>query len=162
MRHLPQTATGKIDRRKLRNLVQSISFENLRAYTLSSPEKGKLSTPMEAQLAMMWCQILSSISVESIVPNASFFRLGGDSVLAMHLAALARRKGYSVGFTSIFQNPKLSAQASVIQCLPSTRPHMDRTHARIAPFSLLTEAEQNSGNAHIVRNDLAKKNASDR
>lgn len=157
VRYLPQTATGKINRRKLRNVVQGLTLEKLRAYTLISPEKGQLSSPMEIQLAIMWCQILSPINDENIGPDDNFFRLGGDSVLAMHLAALARRKGYSLGVASIFQKPKLAAQAKAVQLLPKTEAGVDRTHALNAPFSLLAELDQQLGNVNTVRNELANK-----
>lgn len=157
VRYLPQTVTGKIDRRKLRNVLQGLSLEELRTYAVRSPENSKLSTPLEVQLAKMWCQVLSPIDVESIGPNDSFFRLGGDSVLAMHLAALARRKGYFLTVASIFQNPKLTAQAKIIQSLINTDPDMNGTHAQIAPFSLLAEAEQRIGDVQTVRKDLTNK-----
>lgn len=157
VRYLPQTATGKINRRRLRNVVQDLLLEELRAFALISPEKSKLSTPAEVQLAMMWCQVLSPINIENIGSNDNFFRLGGDSVLAMHLAALARKRGYSLSVAKIFQNPKLTTQAKAMQLLIINDPGMNSSHAPITPFSLHTAVKERLGSVQTVRKDLAHK-----
>jgi amino acid adenylation domain-containing protein len=79
MRALPQTPTGKLDRR-----------------ALPAPEYGREEngfdeprTFVEAQLIQVWEELLG---VKGIGPSQSFFELGGNSLLALRLFALVNRR----------------------------------------------------------------------
>ncbi|GFP57381.1 nonribosomal peptide synthetase lcsA [Trichoderma asperellum] len=65
---------------------------------------------MEKKLAGLWAQVLN-ISPEDIGKNDSFLQIGGDSITAIHLVALAQRSGINLGIASIFANSKLSSIA---------------------------------------------------
>lgn len=75
---LPSTPSGKVDKKQLcqRELIAQL------------PQQA-LVTATEQQLATLWQKLLS-IDVNS--RNSNFFRLGGNSVLAMKLLALIRRQ----------------------------------------------------------------------
>src|SRR5690606_14090341 len=75
---LPTTPSGKVDKKKLRQ----------RELTEQLPQHA-LVTGTEQQLATLWQKLLG-IDVNS--RNSNFFRLGGNSVLAMKLLALIRRQ----------------------------------------------------------------------
>jgi amino acid adenylation domain-containing protein len=75
---LPTTPSGKVDKKKLRQ----------RELTEQLPQQA-LVTGTEQQLATLWQKLLG-IDVNS--RNSNFFRLGGNSVLAMKLLALIRRQ----------------------------------------------------------------------
>lgn len=75
---LPTTPSGKIDKKQLRQ----------RELTEQLPQQA-LITATELQLAALWKKLLGN-DVNS--RNSNFFRLGGNSVLAMKLLALIRRE----------------------------------------------------------------------
>lgn len=75
---LPTTPSGKVDKKQLRQ----------RELTEQQPQQD-LATATEQQLATLWQQLLG-IKVSN--RHSNFFRLGGNSVLAMKLLALIRRQ----------------------------------------------------------------------
>ena len=75
---LPSTPSGKVDKKQLRQ----------RELLAQTPQQA-LVTATEQQLATLWQKLLH-IDVDS--RNSNFFRLGGNSVLAMKLLALLRRQ----------------------------------------------------------------------
>ncbi|MCS4307004.1 amino acid adenylation domain-containing protein [Rheinheimera pacifica] len=75
---LPTTPSGKVDKKQLRQ----------RELTEQQPQQD-LATATEQQLANLWQQLLG-INVGN--RHSNFFRLGGNSVLAMKLLALIRRQ----------------------------------------------------------------------
>ncbi|KAL4799975.1 hypothetical protein BDV19DRAFT_384813 [Aspergillus venezuelensis] len=77
---MPLTLTGKIDRRRLRSWTTGLSSDIL--YALRLPD--------------------------AIGLNDHFFRRGGNSLLAMRLAVLAREVGLSITVADIFLRPRLS------------------------------------------------------
>ncbi|KAL2801503.1 hypothetical protein BJX63DRAFT_438800, partial [Aspergillus granulosus] len=71
---VPLTATGKIDRRRLRECGASLSPAAIKAY--SSPEIAKRmpTTAAECLLQRLWARVLN-ISPDTIGADDSFFRL---------------------------------------------------------------------------------------
>lgn len=130
--HLPMTASGKTDRRYLRNIVQSRSLEQLvcsAEYDSSQPMQP--GTRMETHLQRLWADVLgmqgSHISVED-----NFFRIGGDSIGAMRLLAAARKNNLTLSIADIFENPRLRDLASRVSIAEVGN------EGDIEPFSLLT------------------------
>jgi amino acid adenylation domain-containing protein/non-ribosomal peptide synthase protein (TIGR01720 family) len=115
--NMPLTSSGKLDRRRLRGMAQALAGANgngvveyrlgARARNGRAPE-----TPMEKNLQDLWATVLK-VPAEVITADDSFFRHGGDSVMAMRLVAAARQKGISLTVASIFQTLKLSDMAKV-------------------------------------------------
>lgn len=50
-----------------------------------------MTSSVETELARIWAELLD-VDPESIAPDSSFLRLGGDSVLAVRMAALIRKR----------------------------------------------------------------------
>lgn len=75
---LPTTPSGKVDRKQLSH----------RQLDMTQPQQA-LQTPTEQQLAALWQQLLNTDVTSG---NSNFFRLGGNSVLAMKLLALIRHQ----------------------------------------------------------------------
>ncbi|MEU4333849.1 amino acid adenylation domain-containing protein [Micromonospora lupini] len=95
--HLPVTPSGKTDRRALP----------------APPDDGPapVDPPADgipARLAALWAQVLERGRVG---PDDDFFALGGDSVLAMRVVALARRAGLEVTTRHLFAYPTVAALA---------------------------------------------------
>lgn len=113
LRRLPRTKTGKTDRRRLRDAAARLAPEQLQAYSASAVPKQPPATPAEETLRQLWARVLAR-RPELIGRDDHFFHLGGESIAAMKLAGLARREGLPLTVADVFNNPRLSAMASVL------------------------------------------------
>ncbi|GLB22897.1 nonribosomal peptide synthase [Aspergillus tubingensis] len=71
-------------------------------------------TPSEAILRSAWATILK-LSPEQIDVDDNFFRLGGDSVLAMKLVSSLRAQGHGLTVADIFQRMRLGDAAKALR-----------------------------------------------
>ncbi|PYH86079.1 nonribosomal peptide synthase [Aspergillus uvarum CBS 121591] len=131
---MPKSASGKTDRKVLKQLCNGLSKTELQPYSLASGSKKALETPMEKKIAELWSALFK---VSDFGANSNFFRVGGDSIEAMKLATAARREGLSLSVADIFNNPKLSdmAQTAVAAEGASAVPKYEE------PFSLVGGVE---------------------
>ncbi len=108
---MPVTSSGKLDRRRLRSLVEGLA-ENVSDYRLGAETAGGRApdTPAEKQLQELWASVLN-VDADSIAADDSFFSHGGDSVGAMRLVAAARRVGVALTVANVFQVPRLADMA---------------------------------------------------
>lgn len=110
---LPLSASGKLDRRKLRSVVESLSEEKLSDYSHRAAKTLQpLTTPMQYKLRDLWAEVLNS-SVDLIGATDTFFGMGGDSVTAMRLVAAAGKSGLVLTVADIFSQPTLSGMAQL-------------------------------------------------
>ncbi|EMD61778.1 hypothetical protein COCSADRAFT_121744 [Bipolaris sorokiniana ND90Pr] len=110
---LPTTATGKTNRRRLREIGASFTAQQLAEMRTSSQgPKRESSTEAERMMQQLWARVLS-IEPNSIGLDDSFFLLGGDSIAAMKLVGEARNVGLQLSVADIFRHPKLAALASL-------------------------------------------------
>ncbi|CAG9990176.1 unnamed protein product [Clonostachys byssicola] len=130
---LPMTATGKIDRRKIREMIASLSIQDLNALrSQAEGDKRIPSTDVERRLQSLWARLLG-IDAATIGLEDSFFRLGGNSIIAMRLVAEARKENLTVSAMDIFKQPRLANLAKLVEAnAPITV-----TSADIQPFSLM-------------------------
>ncbi|KAK5988006.1 Nonribosomal peptide synthetase dtxS1 [Cladobotryum mycophilum] len=115
MPFLPTTASGKMDRKRLRELGGSFSMQQIiEAQSLQQGPKRQPQTHAERQLQSIWSQILG-LELSSIGLDDNFFQLGGDSIAAMRVANDARKAGIQLAVADIFRYPTLhqTAQQSV-------------------------------------------------
>jgi amino acid adenylation domain-containing protein len=131
---MPLSSSGKTDRRRLRTVAEQLSDQEIMHFSLADVKKRAPITEMEKKMQSMWATVLG-VPVESIGCDDSFLRLGGDSLGAMKLAALARRAGISVMVDHIFKNPTLSAMSSITTKLK------EEAKEELEPFSLLRGPE---------------------
>jgi amino acid adenylation domain-containing protein/non-ribosomal peptide synthase protein (TIGR01720 family) len=108
--HLPQTVSGKLDRRSLREHASQLTWEDLQSYRSSVKPSKKPQTATESLLQKIWAQVLN-IPVDRLSVAENFFHLGGDSVSAMQVAAGCQREGLAVGVAQIFQFPTVEQLA---------------------------------------------------
>ena len=115
LRSLPLTTSGKIDRVKVRNWMQDLDAITYRDIISFSDQDVQVtpSTSIERQLQRLWSELLRVPSNE-IGQNSSFFRLGGDSLAAMKLAAACRDHGLSLQVVNILRYPELHAMAQAV------------------------------------------------
>lgn len=111
---MPLTASGKLNRRRLRECAASLTWEELQTYQKApSPARGP-SSERETLLQELCAQILGR-SPEDIQVTQSFTRLGGDSVSAMQLATSCHAAGFNVTIKDLFQSSTLAQVAETMQ-----------------------------------------------
>ena len=108
---MPQTVTGKLDRRSLRSAVQSLSSEELQNYRAAPLAKTSVSSDAERLLQAMWADLLG-MAKESIGAEDNFLVIGGDSIFTMRMVATARRAGFDFTVADVLSpNSSLSSLA---------------------------------------------------
>ncbi|KAI1430745.1 hypothetical protein GGR50DRAFT_163740 [Xylaria sp. CBS 124048] len=128
--YIPLTRNDKVDRKKIREVAARLSPQQLEAYDFSAGSSGTPTTTEEVLLQRVWAQLLNK-DVASIGLHTNFFRMGGDSVLAMSMISQARNAGYSIKMADVFNHPKLaSLAAALVHKTVANR-------SEIAPFALL-------------------------
>ncbi|KAL7940855.1 hypothetical protein V8C42DRAFT_349180 [Trichoderma barbatum] len=128
---LPLTATGKLDRRRLRELGAEFSLQQL-VETQAAAAKQQAKTAVECRLQKLWSEILG-IDLDIISLDDSFLKMGGDSISAMHLVAEARKVGLHLTVANILQRPLLQDIAThAVQIAENLKFDQE-----IIPFSLL-------------------------
>ncbi|KAI8716954.1 Nonribosomal peptide synthetase 30 [Fusarium sp. LHS14.1] len=138
MKKLPMTATGKMNRRILRQIGSSFSTKQLAAARkrceqgTSSQEQP--STDTQHELQRVWSRILD-LPTNLIGLDDGFFSLGGDSVSAMKVVGEARKAGIELAVADIFTHRTLRLIADNAK---SMKREGDQIVANIIPpFSLV-------------------------
>ncbi|KAF5719487.1 non-ribosomal peptide synthetase [Fusarium mundagurra] len=129
---MPLTSSGKLNRRSLRVLGESVPAAKMKSYKLALKSGRAPSSEIEKQLAAMWAQLLS-VDVASIGVQDHFFKLGGDSIGAMQLVTLARCSNIDLTVAGVFQKPSLLDMAE------SAVPLSKGPTTTYRPFSLLSD-----------------------
>ncbi|KAJ6121119.1 Nonribosomal peptide synthetases (NRPS) [Penicillium sp. IBT 18751x] len=129
---IPMTSTGKKNRRQLREMISSLSLDQVGRLQESESKESVPCSEIELQLRNIWASILD-VDPNKIRLADSFFSLGGDSITAMRVAALARSKGLNLSVADILEQKTLDRLAQIL----STRAKID-TAIRVTPFSLVS------------------------
>ncbi|KAF4501274.1 non-ribosomal peptide synthetase [Fusarium agapanthi] len=129
---MPLTSSGKLNRRSLRILGESVPAAKMKSYKLALKSGRAPFSEVEKQLAAMWAQLLD-IDVASIGVQDHFFKLGGDSIGAMQLVTLARCSNIDLTVAGVFQRPSLLDMAE------SAVPLSKAPTTTYRPFSLLSD-----------------------
>lgn len=124
---LPQTSSKKLDRKALKAMASSQTFQELNALTAASATAHRASittdvknpprTPAERLLQTLWKKVLT-LPASDIGVDESFFELGGNSIHAIRLATLISAEGSQsirIPTSSIFQNPRLKDMAVLLE-----------------------------------------------
>ena len=129
LNRLPLTRSNKADRQWLRRLSASLTAEQLSAYSGLGDATGQVKTPQdvvngepkaehvenpEAELRKLWGRTLS-LPVDRIKTTDNFFSLGGSSLRTMRLVNAARRAGFALTVTNVFETPVFSDQAAAMR-----------------------------------------------
>lgn len=124
LQHVPLSLSGKTDRRRLRETIGKTPWEDVEAYMLAKTDSPHFSPTTEWQRRLRdgFAHVLG-IKAEKIGLDDSFFRRGGDSILAMKLSAHCRSQGLSVTTEDVFQCQTIASLDDVIkaqigQCFP--------------------------------------------
>ncbi|KAL4902747.1 hypothetical protein BDW74DRAFT_180448 [Aspergillus multicolor] len=148
---VPLTMNGKADRKQLRDLVLSLSPDEILGYALA--EQGRIkrepTTSTEFQLRELWAKVLQ-VEPATLGANDHFFRSGGDSIVAMKLVSQARSQGLHLSVQAIFEAPILSDMAA--QMVTKVQP--DTKAAPYTPFSLVSDSSLAATFAADVKTSL--------
>ncbi|KAI6543835.1 NRPS [Pyricularia oryzae] len=134
---IPVAATGKADRRRLRELGSAMSWQQivqLQSTVMSARDHREPSNDAERRLRQIWADVLS-LDASCISTNDGFLRLGGDSISAMRVVAAARAEDMSTTVADLFQRPTLAEVVEAARpriCSPDEEP--------VLPFTLLKGA----------------------
>jgi amino acid adenylation domain-containing protein len=98
---IPKTASGKTDRRALRELVAGMTRQQMELYIdLHDKPKPQPRTAVEKSLHDLFSQILNR-EPKSFGTDEQFLRLGGDSIRAIQLVQLCRSNGLPLDFKDV-------------------------------------------------------------
>ncbi|KAK5657192.1 hypothetical protein OQA88_3250 [Cercophora sp. LCS_1] len=134
LREMPSLVSGKIDRKKLREIGAGMTREQVsgtarrdKQTDASAPE-----TEMERRLQKVWRALLNL--TEDFSVQESFFALGGDSLRAMKLISAVRAEGVALTVADVFRYPVLRDMAVVAKDVSAEQ---DKAlSGGIPPFSL--------------------------
>ncbi|KAF2721526.1 acetyl-CoA synthetase-like protein [Polychaeton citri CBS 116435] len=107
---VPLTLSGKVNRRLIRDQIKGWPLKKLEVYQLASSTLPAEEVPISEhswELQRIIGQALN-LDPESVSLNSNFFGLGGDSISAMHVSMLARRRGIRLTVADIFTRQTLS------------------------------------------------------
>ncbi|WP_442972550.1 non-ribosomal peptide synthase/polyketide synthase [Rhodococcus sp. JS3073] len=100
LEHVPVTAAGKLDRSELPQPHFGSAEHEFRA----------ASTPAEEQLSGL---VAEALGLDRVSVDDSLFALGGDSIVAMQIAARAREFGLSFSARAVFEHKTIAGIAAV-------------------------------------------------
>ncbi|TLD11150.1 hypothetical protein PgNI_05487 [Pyricularia grisea] len=136
---IPLAPSGKTDRKALRELGVSLTLEQLDGG--GDEDQNAEVTGLAIRLREMWAAVLL-VPIDKIRGNSSFLRVGGDSISAMRLAALARTGGFSLSVANILRNPVLSKMAETMVDIRQQDAGLDNVAVRA--FSLLKKTNKDA------------------
>ncbi|KAM0262608.1 hypothetical protein ACHAQJ_001653 [Trichoderma viride] len=134
---IPLGASGKTDRKHLRQLGADLTLEQLAGPADSTGDESPL-TETESRLRQLWMAVLE-ITADKIHKNSSFLRLGGDSISAMRLTAVARGRNINLTVQSILESARLSEMAKLVTYFEFGNDAIFSN--TVLPFSLLKSPE---------------------
>jgi amino acid adenylation domain-containing protein len=129
LHRVPLSLSGKTDRRRLRDHIAERPWAEVEAYMMAMTADDNYSslsptTEGERRLRDAFAHILG-IEAAAIGLRDSFFRRGGDSILAMQLSAHCRGLGFSVTTQDVFQHQTIAALSDVV-AVRESGPHQGR------------------------------------
>jgi amino acid adenylation domain-containing protein len=134
---MPLLVSCKTDRKRLREIGNSVTRQDLRRFNAMMSEKKEPTTETELKIGQLWAKVLGGDADFSA--NDNFFSMGGDSLRAMRLVAAAREEGIVLNVPDIMLNPTLTAMAA------KATPLSEQETNDVLPFSLIEkdwDAEQ--------------------
>lgn len=147
MSNLPRTTSLKLDRKALKQIVESIPEIELRLFCISSASTPLLrldSKPayddLEYELLLLWSEVLG-FDKNSIGTGDTFVALGGNSISAMQLVWQARSKGLRLAMSDVLGEPTISTMAESMRARAREAEGL-HTEETPRPFSLIADSEK--------------------
>ncbi|KAK9718486.1 hypothetical protein K7432_005451 [Basidiobolus ranarum] len=109
---IPTNSSGKIDRKFVTTIYESISRDDLLSFSASNnTDYVGAVTRVEQDWIQLWAKVLH-ISEKLIGIHDSFFNLGGDSIVAVRLVGAARQFGYELSVQQLYENLTIAELAA--------------------------------------------------
>ncbi len=121
----PLTINGKLDRRSLPEPTFNVS----RSYQAPSDK-------VEACLCQIWQDV---IGLKQVGTGDNFFRIGGDSILAIRAVYLSNQAGYQISVANIFLYPTIGQLANFVRENQGNQPVVELQDYQ--PFSLVERSQ---------------------
>ena len=147
LNRIPLTSSSKADRQWLRRLGASLPSEQLSAYSGLAEATAQVKAPQdvinggtkaehvqnpEVKLRKLWAQTLS-VPLDRVKTTDNFFSLGGSSLRAMRLVNAARRAGFALTVTNVFETPVFSDLAAAMRSAASSSDRTSSKDANVNP-----------------------------
>ncbi|RSL82107.1 hypothetical protein CEP51_005380 [Fusarium floridanum] len=133
LQYMPSLVSGKTDRKKLREIGNSIPREKFGSLQSGDGQEDEPETEAEKKLQRAWNKVLGA--EVKVYKQSNFFGVGGDSLRAMRLVAAAREEGLALTVAEIFSNTTFSDMTEKAVDIAET----SEEEREIAPFSLLDQ-----------------------
>jgi amino acid adenylation domain-containing protein len=150
--HLPVNTSGKLDRRANRAILDSLSRDQLAAFSRVERGLDRALSATEEQLRAAYAEVLGC-HAEDIGPDDHFIQLGGDSVAAMHVVAACHQRGMTVSVRDLLQRQSIAALSPFVV----TTTEDDTSHdSNGVPeeSSAVTDIQEWMLNYHVARPDV--------
>ncbi|KAJ4307528.1 Nonribosomal peptide synthetase 9 [Fusarium piperis] len=118
---VPLTMSGKTDRRRLRELAQTITPAQLATINGVHEEKEQPCNERELLLQEAWAAVFQVMPTR-IGIHDHFLKIGGDSIHAMKAVAAARERQLSITVGDILENPTIASLAKIARRLSVSLP----------------------------------------
>lgn len=148
---------GSVDINSLDALVENVTLSVVAELRKSFASLKKtiadttVLTTKERVLRASWSKFLG-IEEEKLSLDDNFFRLGGDSIVAMRMVSALRQEGYRLSVASIFQNMQLRGMANSL--IEITKDGGEAAK-KYTPFSLLGTKDIDGFLAQSIKPQLA-------
>ncbi|GFF23645.1 non-ribosomal peptide synthase [Aspergillus udagawae] len=136
--YMPQTSSGKVDRKYLRRALSELPDEELKQFRAGVETKRGAANELEKKI-QRFCATALQIPPQDVGLEDNFFQLGGDSISAMYMVAEARKEGIYVSVADVLDNPRLSTLANKARPQNSSGSTYSSTSANIKPFALVDD-----------------------
>lgn len=121
LREVPLTSNGKIDRAALPRPSMELS---------TSDFQEPVGT-LEERLATVWEELLN---IKNVGRSDDFFRLGGDSIIAIQMVSRAKHIGLSFDIKQVFSTPTVRGLVAHADRIDSTEKQLNRNVSGVAPL----------------------------
>ena len=129
MERLPETASGKVDRRRLPALDEARGERVGGGQQYLAPR-----SLAEKILCDVWGEVLG---LEQVGVHDNFFTLGGDSIRSIQVMSRAKERGLSFSIQKLFQHQTIAQLAGELKVNEEALPATVRTE----PFELISAAD---------------------
>ena len=149
VREMPFVSAMKIDRRRLRVLLDGASSSEIADYQLATRIKEVPETEMELRFQALWSEVLR-IPAQDIGKHDDFLQIGGDSISAIQLVSLSQKEGISLTVPQIFKEPSLKRMAAAAKLYSVIGEEGGGSFSKPQPFGLLPPSEVDSIKSQIT------------
>jgi amino acid adenylation domain-containing protein len=110
LRHLPRTASGKINRKALRDWAAERAVDEILCFGEERAAFRPADTHEERVLQSI-CKKVLHLPSSKVGLDDNFFHIGGDSLTARQLVSASRLHGFHITVSDVFDQPTLAALA---------------------------------------------------